>query len=144
MARKNKKLPGYIKLWWLLNGLAFIHVSIQLLDHLSNKPATNNFFIHAIYNLTSVFVIIPYYLMLGVNALLYGLEQTFNSPMFLSSYLPVKILIGSLLLSLLTNLLISKIAFSKPILSFYNLFINPYPILKLAIPAIIIFLFITG
>lgn len=144
MGRKNKKLSGYIRLWWLLNGLAFINISIQLLDSLSYTSANNNLFIHAIYNLTSSFIIIPYYLILVVNTLFYGFEQTFNSPTFSSSYLPAKILIGSFLLSLLTNFLISKIALSKPILSLYNRFINPYPLLKWAIPAFIIFLFITG
>lgn len=144
MGIKNKKLSGYIMLWWLLNGLAFINVSIQLLDSLSETSANNNLFIHAIYNLTSVFIIIPYYLILGSNALFYGFEETLNNPVLSGSYLPAKILIGSFLLSLLTNFLISKITLSKPILSLYKRFINPYPLLKWAIPAFIIFLFITG
>lgn len=147
MAKKTsikKGLSKQIKLWWILNGLGFINLTILFLDKISDTISSNNSFVHVIYNLTSTVIVIPFYIILIVHTLIFGVQPTLSNIYSFSDDVFMKLLAASFLLGFLINFLIANILFSTHVLNIYNRYIKPHPILKWGIPAVILFLFITG
>lgn len=122
-SRKPKNLPPQILFWWLFNAFASINISIQFWDSFSDSIAiSNNTIIHALYNITSIFAIIPFNLAYIVSSFFFGLQQA--SAEFRISYLTPRILIITFLLSLVTNYILSKLLFSSFAQSIYSRYIK--------------------
>lgn len=115
MLRKITKIPKNILIYLTLNVVSIVNLLIIL----QSPNNYNNFLIHFIYNITSIFVIIPANLIEFSMGVLYRPLPVFNTSVFVT---------GVLLLSFVFNFFITKLILSRIAQNLYEKYLQPHPL----------------
>lgn len=114
MSKKTTRLSQNLLIYLLFNAASIIHILIVWLF-----PNTyNNFLIHFIYNITSLFIIIPANIIEFSLGILYYQLPVFDNRIF---YISV------LLSSFLFNFFIKNLIFSQTVQGTYQKYLKPHP-----------------
>jgi hypothetical protein len=144
--KKNKELSTEIKIWWLLNVAVFLQILMYITEQIHGTFSANNPFIHLVYNLTSIFVILPYYLVSLSVGLLLGFQGINELLIHFYQEKTVShiLMVLAVFLSLATNFLCAKLLSSKKVSWLYERYFKKYPLVSVLIIAVILYLFANG
>lgn len=144
--KKSPELSIETKIWWLFNTAVVIQLIIYFTEQLHGTFSANNPFIHFIYNVTSIFFIIPYYLISLFSGLVLGFRGInellihFYDERLVSNL----IVVLAAFLGLATNYLLAKLLSQQIIIRYYERYLKKHTLVLVLIVGIILFLFAVG